>query len=87
VRQPGGDNVEQTACKTLGRLVREAGKDHLIETGSLCFDRRHDARMPVAVGDDPPRGHGIEDPAAIRRLEPGASARRSRSSAAAGRAA
>ena len=65
---PGGAIVEQAAREPLGRLVREAGEDHLVEPVRLRLDRRDDARMAVAVRDDPPRRDGVEDAAAVARL-------------------
>ena len=55
--QPAGDR--------LGRFVRPAREDDLVELFSLFADRGHDARVGVAVGGDPPAGNGVDPAAAI----------------------
>ena len=50
--------------------MREAGEDHLVEPVRLGLDRRDDARMAVAMRDDPPRRDRIEDAAAVRSFQP-----------------
>ncbi len=52
--EASGCQRHQFTCKFFSRLVREAGKDHLIETLGLLSDRSHDPGMTVPMRDHPP---------------------------------
>ncbi len=68
--QTGRRHRDQIGSDRLGRLVRQAGEDHLVETLRLLLHRRHDTRMTMAVRDHPPRRYGIENTPPIRGLQP-----------------
>src|SRR5262249_30253846 len=72
VIEAGRGDGDEPLREVLGRLVREACEDHLVQMIGRFFDRRHDAGMTVAVGDDPPGRNRIEDAPTVRCLEPGA---------------
>ena len=72
-RGPAARSSTRAARQLLGRLVREAGEDHLIEPLGLLRDRGDDLRVAVAVRDHPPGRDRVEDARGRRaRVEPGA---------------
>ena len=66
VIETGGRQGNEFCGELFGRFVRVLRKYYLIESAGLRFYRCNDLRMAVAVGDDPPRGDGVEN--ALARL-------------------
>ena len=56
----------------LRRLMRIAGEDDLVELFPPAANGVDDVRMAVTMGDDPPGRDGIDDAAAVRRMQIGA---------------
>src|SRR3546814_4452976 len=54
-----------------GGFVRPAGEDELVELFGLVADCRHDARVGVAVGGDPPAGDGVDPASTVGGMETG----------------
>ncbi len=65
MREAGRRHGEQLLGQLLGRLVGVFGEDHLVRVVGGCANGGDDARMPVAVGDHPPGGDGVDDPPAV----------------------
>ena len=75
-RRPGG--VIATSCRassSAGSWVKPA-KITWSSRSACALDRRHDARMAMAMGDHPPGRDRVEDAPAVGGLEPRALARR-----------
>lgn len=63
--EAGWREPDQASCQLFRRLMRKFGEDDLVECLGCRSDGVHDDRMPVAVGNHPPRGDRIENRAAI----------------------
>ncbi len=72
MRQAARCDVDEPARERFGGLVREAGENDLVQPLGLLADGGNDARVPVAMGDDPPRGDCVKETAAILPRQPGA---------------
>src|SRR5690348_2209449 len=64
-----GEDAPQAHGKLFGRVVRESGKDHVLELAGLFRDGFGDQRMRVAVEIHPPGGDSVDQLAAVARIE------------------
>ena len=70
--EPRGRDAHERLGELDGRLVREAGEDHVLQPIELRAHRGVDARVGVAEQVHPPGADGIEVALAVEILEPDA---------------
>src|SRR5665213_3192822 len=56
---------DQRPRQIFRRLMREAGEDHLVQRIGLALDGFHNPRVAMTMGDHPPGGDGIQQPAFV----------------------
>ena len=69
-RQAGGGESDELGGQAGGRLVGEAGEDHLFERGRLRRESRVQPRVVVAEEVHPPGRDAVEDSPAVGELQP-----------------
>src|SRR3546814_1853376 len=67
----GGGDADQFGGEGFGGFVRPAGEVEMVELFGLVADCRHDARVGVAVGGDPPAGDGVDPASTVGGMETG----------------
>src|SRR3546814_20914998 len=64
-------SADQFGGEGFGGFVRPAGEDELVELFGLVADCRHDARVGVAVGGDPPARDGVDPASTVVGMDTG----------------